>query len=111
MQFNRHSTANLPPLAILKNFIVFSIKPNCCFKKPNVESFEKSYSFSRILRQACNNLMKKSRLETRRNIVKAIGKHRVKKCFIWEGDFAFHIINNMAQKNKRKMGTTSHYEN
>ena len=31
--------------------------------------------------------------------VNAIGKHWVKKRSIREEDFAFHIINNMAQKN------------
>ena len=32
--------------------------------------------------------------------VNAIGKHRLKKRSIWEEDFAFHVINNMAQNNE-----------
>ena len=34
-------------------------KPIHFFKNPNFESFEKSYYFSRILRQMCYNLVKK----------------------------------------------------
>ena len=70
MPFDTHSTANLPPLAILKKIKFFSKNP-CVFSKkdPNFERFEKSYYFSRILRQICCNLVTKiSRPETRTNL-------------------------------------------
>ena len=52
-----HSTANLPPLAILKK-IKFFRKTHLFFQK-KIERFEKSYYFSRILRQTHYNLVKK----------------------------------------------------
>ena len=73
-----------------KNLSIFSKKA------PNFERFEKSYYFSRILRQICYNLVKKfSPSERWTNIVNAIGKHRVKKrqkWTIWEEDFAFIFL-------------------
>ena len=71
-----HSTANLPPLAILTN-------PSICSKILNFERFDKSYYFSRILQQICYNLVKKKftfrREQTADFGVYAIGKYRVKK--------------------------------
>ena len=47
-----HSSANLPPLGISKKFKFFSKNASIFSKKdPNFERFEKSYYFSRILRQ------------------------------------------------------------
>ena len=40
-----------------------------------------------------------SRSETWTNIVNAIGKNWIKKRPFWEEDFAFHILNSMAQIN------------
>ena len=61
-------------------------------KTPNFERFEKYY-FSRILRQFCYDLVQKFHVQKREQTcrcgVNAIGKHRVKKCSIWEEDFAF----------------------
>ena len=59
--FDTHSTANLPPLSILKKIQVFFQKNPSIFpeKNPNFERFENSYYSSRILRQICYNLVKK----------------------------------------------------
>ena len=57
ISFETHSTANLPPLAILKKDQIFFKKPSFFQKNPNFERFEKSYYFSRILRQICDNLV------------------------------------------------------
>ena len=56
MPFDMHSTANLPPKAILKNSIFFE-KAHLFFQtNPNFERFEKSYYFNRILLLICYNL-------------------------------------------------------
>ena len=92
MPFDTHFTANLPLLAILKKNGSFSRKTHLSFQKnPNIERFEKSYNFSRILRQSCYNLVEKIftfRNVTWTNIVNAIGKNRVEKRTIWVEDFA-----------------------
>ena len=54
LQIQSHSPVNLQPLAIFKKTKFFSEEPNFFFeKKPNFESFEKSYFFSRILQHFC----------------------------------------------------------
>ena len=58
--FDTHSTVKLSPLAILKKNQFFSKDPSISSKKETIfERFEKSYYFSRILRQICYNLFKK----------------------------------------------------
>ena len=58
--FQSYSTAKLLLLAILKKIDFFLRKTHTLFKKnPSFERFEKSYYFSRILRQFCYNLIKK----------------------------------------------------
>ena len=110
-----HFTANLSPLGFLKKSFFFFEKPIYFFKKdPNFERFEKSYYFSRILRQICYNLVKKclhvqKREQTCRCRVNAIGNHRVKKTSEMvhlRGRFCFHILKNMAQ-NKNAQGELS----
>ena len=85
-----------------KNSNFFSKNPSILFKKPNFERFEKSYCFSRILRQLCYNWMKKIHLNNRCWLFYAssIGKHRVKKRTYLRVRFCFHIPKNMAQNNK-----------
>ena len=101
MPFDTHATANLPPLAILKNVIFFEKSIYFSKKKTNFDRLEKSYYFSRILgRQICHNFLeKKSRSETWENIVNAIGKHQVKKRTIWVEEFATIFYIYMAQIN------------
>ena len=101
MLFDTHSTANLLPFSILKKNQVFRKTHQFFQKILNLDRFEKSYYFSRILRQTCNNLVKKfSRSETWTNIVNAVGKLRDRqKWTIWEEAFAFIILKKMAQNN------------
>ena len=107
-----HSTANLPPLAILK-MKVFSLKKIIFFfKKPkfwtlweilnivrNFEHCEKFYYFSRILRHIYCNLVKKNprseSVRNSRNWPLSIRKQRKKKSdfTVLSGWFSFHIIN------------------
>ena len=53
LQIQWHSSLNLQPLAIFEKSIFFSKEPNFFRKKPNFESFEKFYFFSRILHHFC----------------------------------------------------------
>ena len=54
-----HSTANLPPLAILKKKSTFFQKNLLFSKNLNFERFEKSYNFSLNLQQIGYNLVEK----------------------------------------------------
>ena len=98
-----HSKANLQPLSILKKKI-FSKKPIYFIEKTlNFERFEKSYCFSRILRQIWYNLVKK--IFMFRNVNEhpvcnwqTSGKKNVENGPLsWR--FCFHILKNMAQNN------------
>ena len=73
LPFETHSRKNLPHVAILKNFKVFSKKNHLVFRKTktNFERFENSYYSSRILRANLLQFSEKkiSRSETWTNIV------------------------------------------
>ena len=59
--FETQSRKNLPHVAILKNFKVFFQNTCLIFQNsPSFERFENSFYSSRILRQICYNLVKKS---------------------------------------------------
>ena len=65
--FDTHSTASLPPSAILKKNQVFFHKNPSFFFKKKFERFEKPYHFSHILRRNCYNVViKKFHGESRR---------------------------------------------
>ena len=77
------------------------------FRIPGKSPVEKSYYFSRILPQICNNLMKK--IQTREQPMLArlselnwriSGKKRT----YLRGRFYFHILKNMAQNNEFDIG-------
>ena len=85
-------------------FSDFFLRKSTFFSKnPIFEPFEKSYDFSRILRQICYNLMKK-KFQTREQPMFApftraqLENMGWKNAPIWEEDFASHIFN-MAQIN------------
>ena len=73
MSLDTHSTASLPPIPLLKKN--FFDREHLFFQKnPNFVRFEKSYYFSRILRQICNNLVEKnSRSEHKHSQLSRLG--------------------------------------
>ena len=94
----------MPHLAILQNFKGSIRKKPIYFSKHNPK-FWTFWDFALFQSHSTANLLqfseKKSNLETGANIVfsaNSIGKHRVKNAPIWEEDFSFHILKNMAQK-------------
>ena len=88
MSFDTHSTANLS-LPILKKNQVF-------FQKKFSYVFEKSYYFSRILRQLCYNLVMKN-FQIQNVGCPDYWQVNVREMFAMRGSFSLQIIN-MAQK-------------
>ena len=86
---------------------LFFFRKTHLFENLNFERLDKSYFFSRILRQTFDKMLRKISLsETWTNIgnLNAIGKHRIKKRTFWEKDYAF-VLWTMWHKVKNHVST------
>ena len=103
ISFDTHSTANLPTYAILKKLVLFSKKKHLFFfKKTRISNVFRNLTISIAFYGEFAKVWwkKNSRSETWTNIVKAIGKHRVKNApFEWK--ILLPYIMNMAENNNR----------